>query len=246
MQVYAKGLREPEKLSELRRALEAIPALRYRLDSPHDVVFLESDSPGLSAEKISRVFGQIGLQARFVTNRTRRANSRPLQLGEDDLPLQQDQATETGAPKRGLPAGVSLPDPDNLPLYVRNVATLRGLGFSFAQIAQHYGVTPQAISVLLTRQRASLKQGQAIPELAGLSPRAANCLGRLRIATRAEARKHRDLQKELQAQRNCGQKTLEEILRWTQNGKPDPSRDARRRQTKKLRMPSAEASIHPV
>lgn len=246
VQIYAKGMREAGKLSELQHALQARPDWRYRLDTPHDFVFLEADNTGFSAEEISSVFRQIGLEARFVTHRTRRANARQLQLGDDDRHPREDSVVASEAPKRGLAMSVSMPDPESLPLYVRNVATLRGLGFSFPQIARHYGVTPQAISVLLTRQRASLKQGQAIPELAGLSPRAANCLGRLRIATRAEARKHRDLQKELHAQRNCGQKTLEEILRWAQNGKPDPSRGARSRQTKKLRPPYARASIQPV
>jgi len=108
----------------------------------------------------------------------------------------------------------TLPDPGELPLHIRNVAVLRGLGFSFSKIARHYGVTPQAISVLLKRQRVSLQKERNHSELAGLSPRAANCLGRLNILTRLAAQKHSGLERVLDEQRNCGQKTIEEILRW--------------------------------
>lgn len=245
MQIYAKGLRSPGKLSELQGALAAIPGLRFRVDAPHDVIFFESDSPGLSPEAVSRIFDRIGLQARFVANRTRRA-TRLRPSGGNDQPAPAYPSEVSEAPPRGFPASVGLPDPEELPLYVRNVATLRGLGFSFPQIARHYGVTPQAISVLLTRQRASVKQGKALPELAGLSPRAANCLGRLRIGTRAEARKRPNLPEELQGQRNCGQKTVEEILRWRQNAGPDQSRGSRKGRSKKLRLPIPKASIQPV
>jgi hypothetical protein len=50
--------------------------------------------------------------------------------------------------------------------------------------------------------------------VAGLSPRAVNCLGRLGIHHRAGARAVPDLAARLQNQRNCGQKTIREILDW--------------------------------
>jgi hypothetical protein len=51
-------------------------------------------------------------------------------------------------------------------------------------------------------------------DVAGLSPRAVNCLGRLGIHHRAGARAIPDLAARLQNQRNCGQKTVREILDW--------------------------------
>jgi hypothetical protein len=109
---------------------------------------------------------------------------------------------------------VSIPCLEEIPLHIRNVAALRGLGFTFRQIGRAYGVTPQAASIMLARQRALLKAEGRRPELAGLSPRAVNCLGRLGIHHRAGARAVPDLAARLQNQRNCGQKTIREILDW--------------------------------
>jgi len=110
--------------------------------------------------------------------------------------------------------GANIPSLDEIPLHVRNVAALRGLGFTFRQIGRTYGVTPQAASIMLARQRALMKAQGRRPELAGLSPRAVNCLGRLGIRDRAGARAMPDLEARLQNQRNCGQKTIREILDW--------------------------------
>ena len=112
------------------------------------------------------------------------------------------------------PSG-GVPSLEEIPLHVRNVAALRGLGYSFRQIGQSYGVTPQAASVMLTRQRALLKgMRRQKSELTSLSPRAVNCLGRLGIHSREEARQAGDLQAKLTNQRNCGSKTIQEIIDW--------------------------------
>lgn len=116
------------------------------------------------------------------------------------------------APAESRLAGV--PSLENVPLHVRNVAALRGLGFSFREIGKSYGVTPQAASVMLARQKAVLKSLKRQSELSGLSPRAVNCLGRLGIRTREAARSIDNLEAKLQHQRNCGQKTIREILDW--------------------------------
>ena len=107
-----------------------------------------------------------------------------------------------------------LPDLEAIPLHVRNVAALRGLGYSFRQIGQGFGVSPQAASIMLSRQRALMKSLKTESDLAGLSPRAINCLGRLGIRTRAAARAMEDLPAKLQGHRNCGVKTVGEILAW--------------------------------
>ena len=113
--------------------------------------------------------------------------------------------------------GTSIPSLDDIPLHVRNVAALRGLGFTFRQIGRTFGVSPQAASIMLVRQRALMKVQSRRPELAGLSPRAVNCLGRLGIRDRAGARAFPDLEARLQNQRNCGEKTIREILDWAED-----------------------------
>lgn len=96
---------------------------------------------------------------------------------------------------------------------VRDIAALRGLGFSYREIASHYGVTPQAISLLLARSRKQMKAIGGDPELANLSARACAALQRLGVHTREEAIAANVLERLAHA-RNCGRKTLEEIGDW--------------------------------
>lgn len=126
-------------------------------------------------------------------------------------------ATPTPVPDslRLPPQLIEPPSLEEVPLYVRNVAALRGLGFSFREIGKSYGVTPQAASVMLTRQRALMKTLKRQSDLSDLSPRAVNSLGRLGIRTREAARAVSNLEEHLRSQRNCGQKTVREILDWT-------------------------------
>lgn len=112
-----------------------------------------------------------------------------------------------------------------LPERVRDIATLRGLGYSYRKIAEAFGVTPQAVSVMLSRHRHSLADLRSSPDLAGLSPRAANALAKHGITSRKET-DGRDLPAMLRGHRNCGRKTLDEIARWlegprnTEKGEP--------------------------
>ena len=157
----------------------------------------ESNQPSLSA-------GSASLQSASIADEAL-AKSRD---GDKSVPQQQTR-------RQKRPLLPYLPDPDQLPLFVRNVATWRGLGYSLLQISRKSGVTPQALSVMLVRQKASLLAASRGPgELAGLSPRAVNCLGRLGIGTRAKARRIKELEAKLRAQRNCGYKTAKEILEW--------------------------------
>lgn len=100
-----------------------------------------------------------------------------------------------------------------VPERVRQIAMLRGLGYSYRQIAEPLGVTPQAVSLMLVRYRRSLKSLRGATELGGLSVRAVNALGRLGIRTRGEAREAGALAL-LAGERNCGCKTIDEIARW--------------------------------
>jgi len=102
---------------------------------------------------------------------------------------------------------------DAVPQRVREIAMLRGLGYSFRQIAEQFSITPQAVSLMLSRHRRCLKALRGSIELNNLSARAVNTLGRHGIRTREEARRKNILQS-LAGERNCGRKTIEEIAHW--------------------------------
>jgi len=66
LEVYANGVRNLEKILELDHQLETVSGLRYKVDSNHDIVYMEFDEPTLSIQEITSVFHRIGLQARVV------------------------------------------------------------------------------------------------------------------------------------------------------------------------------------
>jgi predicted transcriptional regulator len=106
-----------------------------------------------------------------------------------------------------------LPGLDQVPQRIRQLAMLRGLGYSFREIGKQLGVSPQAVSLMLSRHRRAFKSLSQAMELGNLSARAVNALGRHGISNRDEARQRRVLDL-LKDERNCGRKTLDEITRW--------------------------------
>ena len=108
----------------------------------------------------------------------------------------------------------------DIPERVRQIAMLRGLGYSYRQIAGPLQVTPQAVSLMLTRHRRSLKSLRDAMELNSLSPRAVNVLGRHGIRTREQARRQANVLALLAGERNCGRKTMDEIARWMDPNAP--------------------------
>ncbi|PYK95801.1 MAG: hypothetical protein DME36_00825, partial [Verrucomicrobia bacterium] len=56
LEVYATGLRDLDKVLGLDHQLEAIPGLRYKVDSKHDLVYLELDEPTVTAREIRAIF----------------------------------------------------------------------------------------------------------------------------------------------------------------------------------------------
>lgn len=117
------------------------------------------------------------------------------------------------APSGRTESGAALISIDALPARVRNIATLRGLGYSFREIGRVLNVSPQAVSLMLSRYRRSLQSIEGSLELASLSARAVNVLGRHGIRTPEEGRRA-DILARLENERNCGKKTLEEIKHW--------------------------------
>jgi hypothetical protein len=66
IEIYARGLREMGKILELDRQLVEIAGLRYKVDTNHDIVYLEFDQPTLSIREIRTIFLKLGLEPLFI------------------------------------------------------------------------------------------------------------------------------------------------------------------------------------
>lgn len=66
LEVYAAGLRDLNKILELDHQLETIPGLRYKVDSNHDIVYLDLDEPTITFREIRAIFKKLGLDPRFI------------------------------------------------------------------------------------------------------------------------------------------------------------------------------------
>lgn len=135
-----------------------------------------------------------------------------LQIPDQTHPTMHQQSSPVAEPSASL-AGTL----EEVPQRVREIAMLRGLGYPFRQIAAHFNVTPQAVSLMLTRHQRSFKSLGKATELRTLSARAVNALGRNGIRNREDAVAKNALVL-LKGQRNCGRKTLDEIAQWLDAG----------------------------
>lgn len=66
VEVYARGVRAPEKLMGLALELDAVPDLHYKVDTNHDIVYMEFHGQAADADAIKALFRRIGLEAKFV------------------------------------------------------------------------------------------------------------------------------------------------------------------------------------
>ena len=66
LEVYAAGLRDLNKILELDHKLETIPGLRYKVDSNHDIVYLELKEQTITFREIRAIFKKLGLDPRFI------------------------------------------------------------------------------------------------------------------------------------------------------------------------------------
>lgn len=66
LEVYAAGVRNLEKILELDHELEAIPGLRYKVDSNHDIIYMEFEQPTVNVKDLRAIFSKLGLDAKFV------------------------------------------------------------------------------------------------------------------------------------------------------------------------------------
>lgn len=66
LEVYAAGVRSLDKILELDREFEVIQGLRYKIDSNHDIVYMEMDEPLLTVHQIRAIFLKCSLEPRIV------------------------------------------------------------------------------------------------------------------------------------------------------------------------------------
>ncbi len=66
LEVYAAGIRNLEKILELDHEFEAVPGLRYKVDSNHDIVYLDFEEATMTIQEIRSVFRKLGLEPRVV------------------------------------------------------------------------------------------------------------------------------------------------------------------------------------
>jgi hypothetical protein len=66
LEVYAAGIRSLEKILELDHELETISGLHYKVDSNHDIIYLEFENATVSVQELKGIFAKLGLDAKFV------------------------------------------------------------------------------------------------------------------------------------------------------------------------------------
>jgi len=66
LEVYAAGVRNPEKVMALGLELDVIPGLRYKVDTNHDIVYMEFNDQVPTVSGLQSVFRKLGLDAKFV------------------------------------------------------------------------------------------------------------------------------------------------------------------------------------
>jgi hypothetical protein len=84
LEVYAAGIRDVDKILLLDRELEAVSSLRYKVDSNHDIVYLDFDEPTLTVQEIRAIFRKLGLEPRIVgaipTDLNPKSKTQPLRI----------------------------------------------------------------------------------------------------------------------------------------------------------------------
>jgi len=64
--VYAFGVREADKMMGLALGLDSIAGLRYKVDTNHDIVYMEFSEQLPDADSILAWFRRINLDPKFV------------------------------------------------------------------------------------------------------------------------------------------------------------------------------------
>jgi hypothetical protein len=85
VEIYAAGVRQLEKILELDHEFEAVAGLRYKVDSNHDIVYLDFEEPTMTIQEIRAVFRKLGLEPRIVggvpAELNPKSKTQPLRIG---------------------------------------------------------------------------------------------------------------------------------------------------------------------
>jgi len=66
LEVYAAGVRKPDKMMGLALELDVLPELRYKVDTNHDIIYMEFSGEVPSRHGIESIFRKLGLEVKFV------------------------------------------------------------------------------------------------------------------------------------------------------------------------------------
>lgn len=66
LEVYAAGIRQPDKMMGLALELDVVPGLRYKVDTNHDIIYMEFSESDPSQHVVESLFRKAGLEAKFV------------------------------------------------------------------------------------------------------------------------------------------------------------------------------------
>jgi hypothetical protein len=66
LEVYAAGIRQPDLMMALALELDVQPGLRYKVDTNHDIIYMEFNEAGPSQHVLESIFRKAGLEAKFV------------------------------------------------------------------------------------------------------------------------------------------------------------------------------------
>ncbi len=66
LEVYAAGVRHPDKMMALALEMDGTPGLRYKVDTNHDIVYMEFSDQPPTLSGLMAIFSKAGLEAKFV------------------------------------------------------------------------------------------------------------------------------------------------------------------------------------
>ena len=75
VEIYALGVRQPEKMLGLALELDVIPNLHYKVDTNHDIVYMEFGGEVPAIETLESFFRKIDLEPRLVGQLPQQGNS---------------------------------------------------------------------------------------------------------------------------------------------------------------------------
>ncbi|PAZ00074.1 MAG: hypothetical protein CAK90_07345 [Spartobacteria bacterium AMD-G4] len=75
LEIYAAGVRQPEKMLGLALELDVIPNLCYKIDTNHDIVYMEFSRDVPSVTNLEALFLKLGLEALLVGQPPPKADS---------------------------------------------------------------------------------------------------------------------------------------------------------------------------